>query len=322
MTMKAIRYYEYGSPDVLKLEDVPVPSAVEGRVLVRVKAASLNPYDWHFMRGKPSLIRLLAGLTKPKNNGLGADFAGVVEAVGAAVNDFKPGDEVFGEGHGALAETMLTGTKALAMKPAGMSFEQAAATPMVGLTALQALRNHGNLQSGQRVLINGASGGIGTTAIQVARAMGAEVTGVCSSRNVDLVKSLGADRVIDYTHEDFASLETKFDLMLDTVGNRSIADCRRALTPSGTCVQVGGDGGSGELIWGLIKFPVSNLFAKRQFKSFIASPGRPDLEYFCELFESGRFSPVIDRAFPLERAAEAIAYLETRRARGKVIVLP
>ena len=318
--MKAIRYYQYGGPEVLQLQDVDTPKVTEDRLLIRVRAASLNPYDWHFMRGKPSLIRLFAGITKPKNNGLGADLAGVVEAVGTNVTQFQPGDEVLGQAAGSFSEYALVKPGSVTTKPGKLTFQQAAAVPMVGLTALQGLRDIGAVKSGQKVLINGASGGIGTMAVQIAKALGAEVTGVCSTRNVELVKSLGAEYVVDYTKEDFLHGDRRYDLMLDNIGNRSLSDCRKALVPRGTYVGAGADGGSGGPITNLIKQVGTKPFVKQHLRSFIAKPNQKDLVYLTELIESGKLTPVIDRTYPLSEVPEAITYLETRRARGKIVI--
>jgi len=243
--MQAIVYHRYGSPDVLELEEIPKPAPAEDQVLIRVHAASVNPYDWHFLRATPSFIRLFTGLRRPKFPRLGADVAGVVEAVGAKVTPFKPGDDVFGTAKGSFAEYACATASQLAVKPQEISFEQAACLPIAGITALQGLRDKGKAQTGQNVLINGAAGGVGTFAVQIAKSLGARVTGVCSTRNVELLRSIGADEVIDYTREDFAHSTQRYDLLFDLVGNRSLADCLRAVQPHGTYISCSGGGQNG-----------------------------------------------------------------------------
>ena len=320
--MQAIVGEEYGGPEVLELRDVDVPALHPDGVLVRVRASSVNPYDWHVMRGLPRLVRLSEGSSRPKQPIRGVDVAGVVEAVGENVTAFRPGDEVFGAKAGALAEYVCAGPKnVLAAKPAGLTFEQAAAIPLAGVTALQALRDKGRLEAGQRVLVNGAAGGVGTFAVQIAKALGADVTGVCSTRNVDLVTSIGADRVLDYAEVDFARSGERYDLVLDNVGNRSLSDLRRALTPHGALVVVGGGGGNwiGPMMLPL-RAAMLSPFVGQRLLPFLAKHTQDDLLVLKELAETGKIVPVIDRTYPLAEAAEAIRYLETGHARGKVVV--
>ena len=320
--MQAIVGEEYGGPEVLELRDVDVPALHPDGVLVRVRASSVNPYDWHVMRGLPRLVRLSEGSSRPKQPIRGVDVAGVVEAVGENVTAFRPGDEVFGAKAGALAEYVCAGPKnVLAAKPAGLTFEQAAAIPLAGVTALQALRDKGRLEAGQRVLVNGAAGGVGTFAVQIAKALGAEVTGVCSARNVDLVTSIGADRVLDYAEVDFARSDERYDLVLDNVGNRSLSDLRRALTPHGALVVVGGGGGNwiGPMMLPL-RAAMLSPFVGQRLLPLLAKHTQDDLLVLKELAETGKIVPVIDRTYPLAEAAEAIRYLETGHARGKVVV--
>jgi len=320
--MQAIVGEEYGGPEVLELRDVDVPALHPDGVLVRVRASSVNPYDWHVMRGLPRLVRLSEGSSRPKQPIRGVDVAGVVEAVGENVTAFRPGDEVFGAKAGALAEYVCAGPKnVLAAKPAGLTFEQAAAIPLAGVTALQALRDKGRLEAGQRVLVNGAAGGVGTFAVQIAKALGADVTGVCSTRNVDLVTSIGADRVLDYAEVDFARSDERYDLVLDNVGNRSLSDLRRALTPHGALVVVGGGGGNwiGPMMLPL-RAAMLSPFVGQRLLPLLAKHTQDDLLVLKELAETGKIVPVIDRTYPLAEAAEAIRYLETGHARGKVVV--
>ena len=315
--MKAIIFTQYGSPDVLQLKDVEVPTPGDDQVLVKVHAASANPADWHTMRGEPFIARLTNGLLKPRNHTLGADLAGRVQAVGKNVTQFQAGDDVFGElsldGLGTFAEYVCSNEDALALKPAGLTFEQAATVPLAGFTALQGLRDKGKIQAGQKVLINGASGGIGTLAVQIAKSYGTEVTGVCSARNLELVRSIGADHVIDYTKEDFTQSGRQYDLIFDTVGNLSISGCKRSLTPNGICSVAGFT-------------TLSHLFAVMLFGGRnmgmmeTASSNKKDLLLLKELLEAGKIVPVIDRQYPLSETAEAIRYLETGRARGKVVI--
>jgi NADPH:quinone reductase-like Zn-dependent oxidoreductase len=322
LTVYVIANSEYGPPEHLRLQEVDRPELDADGILVAVRAASVNPYDWHMMRGKPYLVRIGDGFRRPKRGVRGVDMAGRVEAVGASVTQAQPGDEVFGWGRwGALAEYERAGEKSCAPKPAGISFEQAAAIPTAGCTALQGVRDVGEIQPGQRALINGAAGGVGTFAVQIAKALGAEVTGVCSTRNVDLVRSLGADHVVDYTADDFARSGQRYDFVFDLVGNRSLRDLRRALTPTGTIAFSGG--GSGNWL-GPLALPLRGLvvsrFVKQQLRMFMAQLRRDDLLFMCDLIEDGKLSPVVDRTYPLSEAPEAIRYLEAGHARGKVVV--
>ena len=319
--MKAICYHKYGSPEVLGIEEIDKPVIDADGVLVRVVAAAVNPLDWHFMRGKPYLMRLMFGLRKPKSGRPGVDVAGRVEAVGANVTAFRAGDEVFGGRNGALAEYVTGGEKDFVTKPAALTFEQAAAIPIAGCTALQALRDHGRLEAGQKVLINGAAGGVGTFAVQIARALGAEVTGVCSTANVDMVRSLGAQHVVDYTAEDFTRAGLRYDLIVDNVGSRSLRDLRRAMAPHATLLLLGG-GGNRLLgpIGQLLRARVLSRFVGQRMLSFLATINKADLLALNDLVEAGKIVPVVDRTFPLSQAAAAIGYLETGHAHGKVVV--
>ena len=322
-TMKAIVQERYGPPDVLELRDVDRPTIDDDSILVRVRAASINAYDWHMMRGSPYLVRMMAGLRKPKSTAVGMDVAGEVEAVGKNVTEFRPGDEVFGSRHGSLAEYVRGTEKSfLVPKPAGLTFEQAAAVPMAASTALQGLRDKGQLKPGQRVLINGASGGVGTFAIQIAKAFGAHVTAVCSTRNVDQARSLGADEVIDYTREDFTRRGQRYDLILDVAASGSLASRRRVLEPNGILVGVGSaDGGRmTSIVAGLIETALLSRFGKQKMPFFIAKNSKEDLIVLKELIEAGKVRPVIDRTYPLSEAAEALRYLETGHARAKVVI--
>ena len=320
--MKAIVYRCYGSPDVLKLEDVEKPTPADNEVLVKVHAASVNPYDWHFMRGSPYFMRLLAGLGAPDDPSMGVDFSGTVEAAGSKVTRFKPGDEVFGGRGGAFAEYVaVPEDRALALKPANMTFEQAASVPMAAITALQALRDNGKIEPGQKVLINGASGGVGTFAVQIAKSFGAEVTGVCSTRNVDMVRSIGADHVLDYTREDYTKSGQRYDLIIDNVGNHSLLANRRALNPDGIFVIVGGSGGD----WlGPLMRPISALmlspFVGQEFGMLLAQMRQDDLATLGDLMRSGKMTPVIDRRYSLSEVPAAIQYSEEGHARGKIII--
>lgn len=322
--MKAVVYTDYGPPEVLRLEEVEKPAPKDDEVLVKVHAAAASPLDWHFMRGTPLPFRLVFGFRRPKNPFLGADIAGHVEAVGNKVTQFRPGDEVFGDasssGLGGFAEYVCAREETLALKPSNLSFEEAAAVPVAAITALQGLRDKGQIRSGQKVLINGASGGVGTFAVQLAKAFGAEVTGVCSTRNLELVRSVGADRVVDYTREDFTKSGQPYDLILDAVGNRSVSDYARALSPQGRCVVVGFTTLSHLLQVASLGAWVSRRGRKKIGVMGAAKPNRTDLVLIKELLEAGRAAPVIDRTYPLSETAEAIGYLEKGRARGKVVI--
>ncbi len=322
-TMKAIVRERYGSPDVLKLREIDRPVIDDDGVLVRVRAASINAYDWHMMRGSPSLVRLMAGLRKPKSSAMGVDLAGEVEAVGKNVTEFRPGDEVFGQRVGALAEYVRGTAKSfLVPKPAGLTFEQAAAVPMAASTALQGLRDKGQIKPSQRVLINGASGGVGTFAVQIAKAFGAHVTAVCSTRNVDQARSLGADEVIDYTREDFTRGGRKYDVILDVASSGSLSSRRRVLEPDGILVGVGAaDGGRmTSIVAGLLETAVLSRFGNQKMPFFLAKNSKDDLIVLKELIEAGKVRPVIDRTYPLNQTAEAIRYLEAGHARAKVVI--
>src|SRR6266851_4952874 len=320
--MKAIVYCEYGSPDVLKLENIEKPTPGDDEVLVRVRAASVNPLDWHYMRGTPYFMRMQAGLRKPKVTRLGVDYAGTVEAVGRNVKRFQPGDEVFGGRTGAFAEYVsVREDRAVVLKPANLTFEQAASVPIAAITALQSLRDKGKIQPGQKVLINGASGGVGTFAVQIAKSFGAEVTGVCSTRNVDMVRSIGADHVIDYTKEDFTKSEQRYDLIIDNVGNRSLSECRGILTPKGRYVMVGGpSSGWIDPLPRALGALVMSRFVSQDMVMFIAQLNQRDLTILGDLMQAGKVKPVIDRQYKLSEVPKAIGYLEEGHARGKVIV--
>ncbi|HEY5167923.1 MAG TPA: NAD(P)-dependent alcohol dehydrogenase [Thermoleophilia bacterium] len=315
--MKAIIQIAYGSSDVLVLKEVDKPTVDDGDVLVRVRAAGIHAGDCFMMRGVPYLTRLFAGWPRPKDYVPGFDVAGMVEAVGKDVTRFKPGEEVFGEcGRGGCAEWARAAEGRFVAKPAGLTFEQAAAIPVSALAALQGLRDAGRLQPGQRVLINGASGGVGTYAVQIAKALGAEVTGVCSTRNLDLVRSIGADHVIDYTQEDFTRSGRSYDLILDNVGNRSFSDCRRALTPEGTLLPNTGNAGIGYVI----KAFARSAFVRQQGRPFVSRPKSEDLAVLRELVETGKLTPVIDRTYPLSETPAALEYVGKGHARGKVVI--
>ena len=323
--MKAIVYSDYGLSN-LKLENIEKPVPNDDQILVKVRAASVNPYDWHFVEGTPYIMRMMGvGLRKPKDIQLGVDFAGTVEAVGKNVTQFKPGDEVFGGRGGAFAEYVCRRAEgAVALKPANLTFEQAASVNIAGITALQALRDKGKVQPGQKVLINGASGGVGTFAVQIAKTFGADVTGVCSTRNVDLVRSLGADHVIDYTKEDFAKGTERYDVILDNVPNHSLSECRRILTPNGKYVMIGG-GGPNDSRWvgpfgRVIKTMVLSPFTSQKMGMMMADANGKDLTILADMMQSGKLKPVIDRTYKLNEVPAAIAYLEEGHARGKVVI--
>src|SRR5213080_692285 len=323
--MKAIVYCDYGLAN-LKLQDVEKPAPTDDQLLIRVRAVSVNPYDWHFVEGTPYVMRAMGvGLRKPKDTQLGVDFAGTVEAVGKNVTQFKPGDEVFGGRGGAFAEYVCPrANRAVALKPANLTFEQAASVNIAGITALQALRDKGKVQPGQKVLINGASGGVGTFAVQIAKSFGADVTGVCSTRNVDLVTSLGANHVIDYTKEDFGKGEQRYDVILDNVPNHSLSECRRILTPNGKYVMIGG-GGPNDSRWvgpfgRVIKTMVLSPFTSQKMGMMMADANGKDLTILADMMQSGKLKPVIDRTYKLNEVPAAIAYLEEGHARGKVVI--
>lgn len=312
--MKAILYTTYGSPDVLQFKEIETPTPAENQILVRAKAASVNPYDWHTMHGSPYIVRTQSGLCRPNSPRLGGDVAGVVEAVGNQVTQFKPGDEVYGVSAGTFSEYVCTTGKGLAPKPANLNFEEAAAVPVAALTALQGLRDHGQVQAGQKVLVNGAAGGVGTFAVQLAKAFGAEVTGVTSTRNLELVRSIGADHVIDYTRENFTRSGKRYDLLVDCVGNHPLSACRRAMGPAGTYVMVAGP------LLNILKVALLSRFSGQRWRFFVAQPRRADLEVLKELIEAGKVKPVIDRRYTLREVPDALRYLGQGRARGKVVV--
>lgn len=323
--MKAIVQNVYGSADVLELREIDRPIPGDGEVLLRVHAAGVDPGVWHLMTGRPYLVRVMGfGLRKPKVRVRGRDVAGRVEAIGKNVPRFKPGDEVFGTVEGSFAEYVCAREDRLVHKPANLSFEQAAAVPISGQTALQGLRDAGKAEPGQKVLIVGAAGGVGTFAVQIAKALGAHVTGVCSSTKLDLVRSIGADDVIDYTRENFADGAHRYDLILDTAGNRPLAQLRRALAPLGTLVIVGGEGG-GRWLGGfdrqIFRAPILSLFVGQTMRPLIAKESTQDLIAMKELIEAGKVKPVIDRTYPLSEAPDAIRYLAEGHARGKVVIL-
>jgi NADPH:quinone reductase-like Zn-dependent oxidoreductase len=321
--MKAIVYTEYGSPDVLQLKDIAKPTPKDNEVLVKVYAVSVNAADLHLLRADPFLIRLSSGLLKPKNQILGSDIAGRVEAVGKNVQQFKPGDEVFGDisadGWGGFAEYACATENAFALKPSNLSFEEAAAVPMAAVTALQGIRYAGQIRPGQKVLIHGASGGVGSFALQLAKSFGAEVTAVCSTRNVDMARSIGADHVIDYTKEDFTKTGQQYDLIIAANGDRSISEYRRALSPTGTYVQTGGS--MRQMTQAMLQGPwISRAGSQKMGNMGVAKPNQKDLVTMKELLETGKVKPVIDRCYPLAETAEALRYLEEGHAEGKVVV--
>jgi len=321
--MKAILYTKYGPPDVLQLKEVEKPIPKDDEVLIKVHAASANACDWHLLRADPFLVRLMGGgLLKPKNKILGSDIAGRVEAVGRNAKQFQPGDEVFGDifdcGRGGFAEYVCASENALSLKPASMTFEEVAAVPMAAVTALQGLRDKGQIQPGQKVLINGASGGVGTFAVQIAKSFGAEVTGVCSTRNLDMARSIGADQVIDYTQEDFTKNGQRYDLILAANGYHSIWDYKRALSPKGIYVMAGGS--MAQMYQAMLLGPWISMTGSKKMGSLSARPNQKDLVFMKELLEAGKVVPVIDRRYPLSEVAEAIRYLEEGHARGKVVI--
>ena len=326
--MKATVYRRYGSPDVLQFEEIERPTVGDNEVLIKVRAASANPLDWKLMSGGPFIVRLLLGLVKPKVKRPGVDLAGQVEAVGRNVTQFKPGDEVFGVCRGAFAEYACTSVSAsvlkspLVLKPDNVTFEQAASAPVAALTALQGLRNKGKIQLGQKVLINGAAGGVGTFAVQIAKSFGADVTGVCSTRNVDMVRSIGADRVIDYTQENFTKSGQRYDLFFDCVGNHSLSACRRVLKPKGIYIMVGalGDAPLMDLLGRLIGALVLSRFVSQKLVVFLARSNKEDLTTVGELMATGKVTPVIDRRYRLSEVPEALRYLKEGHARGKVVI--
>ena len=322
--MKAIVYYQYGSPDILKLEEVQKPSPTDNEVLVKVHAVSLNYADWHLLRGEPFFLRLEAGLWNPKIKILGADIAGQVEAVGKNVTQFRPGDQVFGDisscGWGGLAEYVSVPENALVLKPVNLSFEEAAAVPMAAVTALQGIRDHGKIKPGQKVLIVGASGGVGTFAVQLAKAFGTEVTAVCSTSKLDMVRSIGADHVINYTKEDFSQNGKHYDLIIGANGYYSLPDYERALTPTGTYICTGGS--LAQIFESMLLGPLRSMNGSKKLKNMgVAKPSQKDLVAMKELLEAGKVIPVIDRCYPLSEVPAAFRYLGEGRAKGKVVII-
>ena len=318
--MKAIVQTGYGSTDVFELREIEKPAVDDEGVLVRVRAASVNALDWHLMRGIPSIIRLTTGLRRPKSPVPGVDVAGTVAVVGRNVTHFKPGDEVFGMRSGAFAEYVAGKERNFVPKPAGFTFEQAAAVPVAGETALQGLRDKGQIRPGQKVLVNGASGGVGSFAVQVAKSFGTTVTGVCSPRNVDLVRSMGADRVIDYTQEDFIRDGKRYDMLFDVAGNHSWSDCKKVLTPNGTHVVAGQSSREKPSILPFILAPLASRFRRQKVVTFIAKHSNADLLALKELMEAGKLTPIIDRTFPLRDVPEAIRYLGEGHPRAKIVI--
>ncbi|MBV9008946.1 MAG: NAD(P)-dependent alcohol dehydrogenase [Verrucomicrobia bacterium] len=324
--MKAVIRCDYGSPDALKVADVQKPAPGPDEILVKVRAASVNPLDWHMMEGTPYLMRIGTGLRKPTDVFLGVDYAGTVERVGSNVTQFTPGDDVFGGRDGALAEYIcVRADHAVVRKPAAVTFEQAAALPVAGVTALQGLRDKGRIAAGQKVLINGASGGVGTFAVQIAKSLGGEVTGVCSTKHIALVKSLGADRVIDYTKENFANSGVVYDLILDNVGTQPLSAFRHVLSPSGRYVAIGGGGTHDQGITGpfprILQAWLLSHFTHQKLGMMLAELNKRDLSFLAGMIESGQLKPVIDRDYKsLGQVAEAMRYLEQGHAAGKIIV--
>ncbi len=320
--MKAIIYTKYGPPDVLELKEVEKPIPRDDEILVKVHAASVNAADWRLLRADPFLARLHSGLLKPKYKILGADIAGRVEAVDRNVKQFKPGDEVFGDifecGLGGFADYVCASENALVLKPANISFEEAAAVPLAALTALHGLRDKGHIQPGQKVLINGASGGVGTFAVQIAKSFGAEVTAVCSTRNLDMARSLGADHVIDYTKEDFTQNGQRYDLIIAANGYHSIFDYKRALSPKGIYVMTGGS--LAQMFQAMLLGPWISMTGSKKMGSLASKPNQKDLVFMKELLTAGKVKPIIDRRYPLNEVAQAIRYLEEGHAKGKVVI--
>jgi NADPH:quinone reductase-like Zn-dependent oxidoreductase len=330
--MKAMVYHDYGSPDVLQCEEVEIPSPKEGQVLLKVRAAAVNPLDCGLMKGQPYFMRFVFGFPKPSVTRPGRDVAGEVQAAGRGVTHFKPGDEVFGVCtaggwmkicDGAFAEYACTLETGLALKPDNVTFEQAASAPIAALTALQGLRDKGKIKPGQKVLINGAAGGVGTFAVQIAKAFGAEVTGVCSTRNVEMVRRIGADHVVDYTQTDFTKSGEKYDLIFDLVGNHPFIELRRVLVPKGVFVGVGVVGAPKSIIGmmgGLLATIVVSLFVSQRYATFVAKASAEDLNAIRDLMASGKVIPVVDRVFDLSETADAMRYQDQGHARGKIVI--
>jgi NADPH:quinone reductase-like Zn-dependent oxidoreductase len=323
-TMKAVIYRCYGSSEVIEFVDLPKPEPADNEILVKIEAVAVNPLDWHYMRGSPYIMRLMSGLGAPDDTRLGVDFAGTVETVGAGVTRFEPGDEVFGGRTGAFAEYIkMPEDRAVARKPANVSFEEAAAIPIAAVTALQALRDSGQLEAGQKVLINGASGGVGTYAVQIAKSFGAEVHGVCSTRNVEMVRALGAAHVFDYKTENYTESDERYDLIVDMVGSQPLLANRRVMTPEGRLVMVGGP--KGDWVGPLLR-PIRSMllspFVDQEFTTMLAHLKQGDLQLLAELMEDDEIRSRIDRRYPLDELRDAIDYSESGRARGKIIILP
>jgi NADPH:quinone reductase-like Zn-dependent oxidoreductase len=322
--MKALVYHEYGPPEVLKCEEVEKPTPTKDEVLINIRAASVNPLDWRLMRGEPRVARFAGKLLKLPIGRPGVDFAGVVEAIGPRVTQFKPGDKVFGGCRGAFAEYGCVSESKITSIPDKVTFEQAAAINVAGLTALQGLRDKARIRSGETVLINGAAGGVGTFAVQIAKTLGAEVTGVCSTGNLEMVKSIGADIVIDYTKEDFTSTGKRYDVIFDCVGNHSVWDCRETLNPRGRHILIGAPHGAklAQIMIPMTRAVVVSLFTKQKTITFIGKASKEDLRFIAELIADGKLTPVIDRCYKLSEGAAAVRYVETGHARGKVLITP
>jgi NADPH:quinone reductase-like Zn-dependent oxidoreductase len=318
--MKAIVYEQYGPPEVLQFKELAKPAPADNEVLIKVRAASVNPLDWHFMRGDPWPIHLMLGLWKPKKAQLGVDVAGVVEAIGGSITEFKPGDGVFGGCSGTFAEYLCAQEDRLALMPANRTFEQAASVPLAAMTALQGLRDKGKIRAGQKVLIEGASGGVGSFAIQIAKAFGAEVTAVCSTRNLDQARALGADHVIDYTREDFTRNGQRYDLIFAANAYHSLFAYRRALTRTGICVKVGGKASLGAIFLEFLMSLMLEVLSRKKVCGFLVKILKRDLLQLKELLESEKVVPLIDRRYPLDETAQAIRYLEEGHAQGKVVL--
>jgi NADPH:quinone reductase-like Zn-dependent oxidoreductase len=319
--VRAILYRRYGGPENLELSEIERPAPADSEILVRVRASSVNPVDWHLMRGQPFLARIIfGGFVRPKQPRLGRDLAGIVEAVGSAVTTFKPGDNVFGYAPGAYAEFVTATENQVERKPVNLSFDEAAAVPVAGVTAVQALRDVAKLQAGQRLLVNGGSGGVGSFAVQIGKAWGASVTAVTSAKNVERVRALGPDVVVDYEREDFVESGPRYDVVFDNVGNRSDAELARATIPGGVVVVNGGAGNTAQIVLGTIATAIRNRRSPVQFKNFLSRPNRDDLAVLRELIEAGHVRPLIDRSYRLEEIREAVRYAETFHARGKLVI--
>jgi NADPH:quinone reductase-like Zn-dependent oxidoreductase len=319
--VRAIVYHRYGGPENLELREIDRPMPADSQVLVRVRAASVNPVDWHLMRGQPALARVIfGGLLRPKKHRVGRDLAGVVEAVGSAVTTFKAGDEVFGAAAGSFADLVVATEEQVERKPENVSVQEAAAVPIAGITALQALRDLANLREGQRLLVNGASGGVGSFAVQIAKAWGATVTGVTSTHNVERVRAIGADEVVDYTRDDFVAGGQRYDVVFDNVGNRSEGELERITVPGGVVIQNGASGNTAQLVLGMVVTAIRSRRSPVTFKGFLARANRADLAVLRDLMETGKVKPLIDRSYRLDEIRDAVRYLETLHARGKVVI--